>query len=137
MKTEFPRLLHLGVAVRDIDKAVSAYKALLGYRVLSGPVHDELQHVTVCFVGTGAPLELSLELIEPGGAESPINKILARGGGAYHTCYEVDNIDEFLVTARSLGCVILARPVPAAAFQGRRIAWLYSPSGQLMEMLER
>ena len=133
----FPKLCHLGVAVQNIDKALSVYKALFGYRVLYGPVYDELQHVTVCFVGTGEPSEFSMELIEPGGEESPINKILAKGGGAYHACYEVDNIDEFLLTARSQNCVILGRPVPAVAFQGRRIAWLYLSSGQLMEILER
>jgi methylmalonyl-CoA/ethylmalonyl-CoA epimerase len=33
-------------------------------------------------------------------------------------------------------CIVVAKPVPAVAFQGRRIAWIYTPSRQLFEIVE-
>ena len=58
------------------------------------------------------------------------------GGGAYHLCFETRDIDAALAHAKEYGCVILSQPVPAVAFQGRRIAWLYTPSRQLFELVE-
>ena len=32
--------------------------------------------------------------------------------------------------------MIVSKPVPAVAFQGRRIAWIYTSSRQLFELVE-
>jgi methylmalonyl-CoA/ethylmalonyl-CoA epimerase len=37
---------------------------------------------------------------------------------------------------KSKRCLLLGDPVPAVAFGGRRIAWLYTPTRQLVELLE-
>jgi methylmalonyl-CoA/ethylmalonyl-CoA epimerase len=63
--------------------------------------------------------------------------MLSKGnGGAYHLCFETNDMEGALVHARNNGCVVLASPVPAVAFQGRRIAWIYTPSRQLFEIVE-
>jgi methylmalonyl-CoA/ethylmalonyl-CoA epimerase len=61
---------------------------------------------------------------------------LSIGIGAYHVCYEVKALESALVHVRAHGCVIVANPVPAVAFGGRRVAWLYMPTRQLVELLE-
>jgi methylmalonyl-CoA/ethylmalonyl-CoA epimerase len=33
--------------------------------------------------------------------------------------------------------VVVSQPAPAIAFEGKRIAWFYTPTRQLMEMVER
>jgi methylmalonyl-CoA/ethylmalonyl-CoA epimerase len=132
-----PRFSHLGVAVGDIETAISVYRDLFGYSVISGPFDDSIQRASVCFVGTGIPGDLIIELVAPLDEESPMNKMVGRSVGAYHVCYEVDDIDQMLMDARAKGCIIVSRPVPAAAFGGRRIAWFYTPSRQLVEVLEQ
>jgi methylmalonyl-CoA/ethylmalonyl-CoA epimerase len=128
---------HLGVAVADIHQAVSVYENVFGYRLLSGPFHDPVQRATICLVGTGTLGDVVLEIVAPLDDESPVNKMLARGLGAYHVCYEVDDLLKTLEAVRAGGCVIVSRPVPAVAFGGRRIAWFYTPSRQLVEILEK
>jgi methylmalonyl-CoA/ethylmalonyl-CoA epimerase len=132
-----PRLHHLGVAVPAIEAALSTYRDLFGYALVSGPFHDPLQKVSVCFVGSGRPGDVLIELVEPADGQSPVNKTLAKGIGAYHVCYEVEDLEGALAGARARGCVIVSQPVPAVAFGGRRIAWIYTPTRQLVEYVER
>ena len=128
---------HVGVAVPDLKRAADDYRSLLGYQLLSGPFDDPVQRVSVCFLGTGAAGDVEVELIAPLGEDSPVKRLLAQGGGAYHVAYYVPDIEQWVAGARSKGCVLLGKPVPAVAYGGRRIAWLYLPSRQLIEVIER
>lgn len=78
-----------------------------------------------------------MELIAPLTDDSPIRRLLAKGGGAYHICYEVDNVEAALAEIRPKKCLIVSGPVPAVAFGGRKIAWFYTPANQLVEVVER
>jgi methylmalonyl-CoA/ethylmalonyl-CoA epimerase len=131
------RFSHIGVAVPSIRQALATYEAIFGYVVLSGPFDDPVQHVSVCFLGTGELGDLTIELVAPLGDNSPISKVLAKGIGAYHICYEVDAIEDALEYVRSKGCIVVSKPLPATAFEGKRIAWFYTPTRQLVELVER
>ena len=126
---------HMGVAVAQLSAAIADYEKLFGYALLSGPFDDPVQQVSVCFVGK--PGEPQVELIAPLGAESPVRRLLASGGGAYHFCYAVADIEQTIARVRSQGCLVISGPVPAVAFGGRRIAWFYTPARQLVEIVER
>ena len=115
------KLSYLGVAVADIEQALSAYQELLGYIVLSGPFNDPVQKVKVCFVGPEVPGDPIVEPVAPLGNNSPVIRILSNGGGAYHVCYEVDDIDQTLKDVRAKGCLVERKPVSVVAFVGRRI----------------
>ncbi len=127
---------HLGVAVADLAAARKSYEELFGYRVLSGPFDDAAQQATVCFLGSGESGDVVIELIAPLGDDSHVARLLKKGGGAYHVCYEVDDIEQTLAEMRSKGCLIVREPVPAVAYAGRRIAWFLTPSRQLTELVE-
>jgi methylmalonyl-CoA epimerase len=133
----FLRFSHIGVAVPSIKQALVTYQAVFGYVVLSGPFDDPIQQVSVCFLGTGEPGDLTMELVEPLGSDSPVTKVLARGIGAYHICYEVDDMEAALKYVRSKSCIVVSKPVPAIAFKGKRISWFYTPTRQLVELVER
>lgn len=128
---------HIGVAVASIEQALRVYETILGYSLLSGPVKDPIQNVYVCFLRTGEAGDPMIELVAPAGEDSPVNRVLAKGIGAYHMCYEAENIDTVFEDLRSKGCLVISRPVPATAFAGHRIAWFYTPTRQLMELVER
>lgn len=129
------RFKHLGVAVPDLEKALPVYQDILGYRLTAGPFEDPIQKVSVCFV---TPLEEGpeLELISALTPDSPVRKILNSGGGAYHLCYEATHFDDAIAELSGKGCVMVSEPVPAVAFAGRRIVWLYAPTRQLLELVE-
>jgi len=127
---------HLGVALTKLDGAIEAYGAILGYKLLSGPFADPIQKVSVCFLGTDDPGDAIIELITPLTDDSPIKSVLARGGGAYHMCFETRRLEESLADCVAKGCLLVSNPVPAVAFGGRRIAWILTPTRQLIELLE-
>jgi methylmalonyl-CoA/ethylmalonyl-CoA epimerase len=128
---------HIGVAVASIEKAVAFYRGVFGYEPRSTPVHDPLQGVTVCFVAGADPEPALIELVEPAGGDSPVGRYIAKGIGAYHVCYETAAIDRALEHARKQRCIVISRPTPAVAFGGRPIAWIFTPTNQLIELLEQ
>jgi methylmalonyl-CoA/ethylmalonyl-CoA epimerase len=131
------KLRHVGVAVASLGPATETLSALFGYRVVSGPFDDPLQKVSVNFLTTSNQDAAEIELIAPLSEDSPITSMLAKsGGGAYHLCFETADIDQALVHAKNNGCMIVSPPVPAVAFGGRRIAWIYTRSRQLFELVE-
>jgi methylmalonyl-CoA/ethylmalonyl-CoA epimerase len=131
------KLLHVGVAVPSLGPATELLANLLGYKVVSGPFDDPLQKVSVSFLARSDTDVAEIELIAPLGEDSPIRSTLKKqGGGAYHLCFETTDLDAALVHALEQGCIVLAQPVPAVAFQGRRIAWIYTRSRQLFELVE-
>ena len=131
------KLLHVGVAVPSLGPTTDLLSKLFGYRVVSGPFDDPIQKVTVNFLAKSSEDVAEIELIAPGAEDAPIRSMLAKdGGGAYHLCFETSDIDAALAHAKALGCIIVSPPVPAVAFQGRRIAWIYTRSRQLFELVE-
>ena len=131
------KLRHVGVAVPALEATTDLLAVLFGYRVVSGPFDDPIQKVRVNFLKTSDDDAAEIELIAPLSKDSPITAMLARsGGGSYHLCFETNDIDAALAHAIENGCVMVAAPTPAVAFEGRRIAWIYTSSRQLFELVE-
>jgi methylmalonyl-CoA/ethylmalonyl-CoA epimerase len=131
------KLRHVGVAVPSLGPATETLATLFGYRVVSGPFDDPIQKVSVNFLTASDKDATEIELIAPLSEDSPITSMLAKnGGGAYHLCFETSDIDQALVHAKNNGCMIVSPAVPAVAFGGRRIAWIYTRSRQLFELVE-
>ena len=115
---------HVGIAVRSIAAA----------GVPDAPVtRDVKQRVSVAFVETGG---VTLELIEPLGEDSPVLRSLANGQPLVHLCFRVPNLELAMSCGKQSGFHRLASPVPAPAFENRRIAWVFSRTFGLVELLE-
>ncbi len=131
-------LMHVGVAVPDINAAAASLEAIFGYRVISGPFDDPIQKVTVNFLTQSDNDAVEIELITPLTEDSPLRTMLNKnGGGAYHLCFQTNDIEAALAHVRSNGCVVVSKPMPAVAFGGRRIAWFYARTRQLFELVEQ
>jgi len=131
------KLRHVGVAVPKLGPTTDALEALFGYKVVSGPFDDPIQKVSVNFLAKSENDVAEIELVAPLGEGSPITSMLAKGGGAaYHLCFETSDIEQAVAHAKKNGCIIVSPPVPAVAFNGRKIAWIYTRSRQLFELVE-
>jgi methylmalonyl-CoA/ethylmalonyl-CoA epimerase len=133
-----PRLRfdHVGVAVPGIEAALEFYAMALGYHVRSGPFDDEEQQARVVFIAGGPAEPFVIKLIAPLHERSHVYRLLQRGVGAYHLCYETVDIHQSTETLTALGCLIVKRPMPATAYAGRKITWLYTPAKQLLELVQ-
>ncbi|HVH68736.1 MAG TPA: VOC family protein [Gemmatimonadales bacterium] len=137
MTADGQRLDHVGFVAASIRDIAPAVAQSTGTTWNGEIIHDPLQGVNVTFLRGSLPHEPSVELVEPVGPESPVSRFLARGGGFHHLCYEVSNLEQQLTLGRSNGALVVRPPLPAVAFGGRRIAWVYTRQQLLLEFLER
>jgi methylmalonyl-CoA/ethylmalonyl-CoA epimerase len=128
---------HLGFVVPSISAAAEGFAASLSASWDSQIIHDPIQRVRVAFFNPADSRNPVFELVEPAGEDSPVTRFLKKGGGLHHVCYEIDELERSLGEARGAGFVMVAAPAPAVAFGGRRIAWVWSRSRLLIELLER
>jgi hypothetical protein len=114
---------HFGIAVESIDSSLGLNK-----------IADPVQKVFVAFTEIhGIPVEL----VEPMNKSSPVSDILKKGGGGYHLCYRVPNLDFACEEARRNGLLLFSAPVEAVAFSNKKIAWLFHPVYGIFELLEK
>ena len=94
---------------------------------------DPIQGVQGCFmVGAGPRIELLENL--PGA--DTLTPWLSAGIKMYHLAYEVNDIHAALVWARERRGIVKVSPVPAVAFGGRLIAFVFFRNGLLTEFIE-
>jgi len=130
----FGRIDHIGVAVEDIDAAISLYE---------GSFEMELAHrETVESQGVEAVLldvgEGHVELLAPLGPDTPVGKYLAKNGpGLHHVAYAVDDIDATLKKLSAAGLRLIDSE-PRVGIRDSRVAFLHprSTGGVLTEIVE-
>lgn len=130
-------LHHLGFAVSSISAVAEEFAASMSALWDGEIIHDPIQRVRVTFFKPVDMRNPVFELVEPASEDSPVSNFLQKGGGLHHVCYEVDDLESGLCEAHGVGLVTVAKPAPAVAFGGRRIAWVCSKKRLLMELLER
>jgi len=131
-------LHHLGCVVRSISTVADAFATSISASWDGRIIHDPLQRVRVAFLKPVDPRNPVYELVEPAGDDSPVGRFLKKaGGGLHHVCYEIDKLESGLEEAERAGFAVVSTPTPAAAFGGRRIAWICCKNRLLLELLER
>jgi len=128
------KLHHIGIAVRSIAQQGTAYCEAFGIAAPRAIVDDEAQSVRVAFAELANGV--AVEFVEPIGDRSPISRLLGRGGGLYHVCYEVGDLESRVAHVRASGGMLVSGPTPAPAFDGRRIAFVYTAGHDLVEFVE-
>lgn len=129
------KLDHIGIVVKSIEQTTELYKKLFNFELSSPIIEDRTQKVKIAFISVSK--DVRFELIEPIGIDSPVSTFLKKRGGLYHLCYEVEDINKELEKVRKQGSIILSKPVEAAAFNGRKIVFFYTPDKILMEFVEK
>ena len=105
------KISHLGMAVKDLEKAREFYRSVLKLES-SDPIIGGEGTLKVSMVKVG---EVLIELIEPIGEEGVMAKFLEkRGEGFHHICYDVDDIDGAVSSFKQSGMDVLGEPKPGA-----------------------
>jgi methylmalonyl-CoA epimerase len=125
---------HVGVAVEDLDAAVSLYQDGLGMPV----VHRE----TVAAQGVEAILldvgDSHIELLKPLADDTAVGKFLAkRGPGLHHVAYRVGNIEETLKQLAAAGLRLIDER-PRQGIRNSKVAFVHpaSTGGVLTEIVQ-
>ena len=124
-------LSHVGIAVPDLDAAITHFTARLG--VAPGPVLiNEVQRVRLVQFDLG---NARIELLSPLTDDGPVAAFLARNpkGGLHHVALASDDLDGDLALHQAAGVRVLAPP--SVNVFGKRIAFLH-PSDMLGILVE-
>ncbi|AET68556.1 methylmalonyl-CoA epimerase [Desulfosporosinus orientis DSM 765] len=128
------KLDHLGIAVKNLDEAISVYLGLgLSCSQLETIPEQKVRTATLRIGDT------NLELLEPMEANSPVGKFLAaRGGGIHHLAFQVESIEEKLFELKNSGIRLIDK-TPRIGLGGSKVAFIHPQStfNTLIELVER
>ncbi|WP_394128830.1 VOC family protein [Shewanella maritima] len=125
---------HYAVTCRDLNRTLTDYLSINGSRLIRGPGENHAQDVRYAFVDL--PGAGTIEILAPLSANSPINGHISSGGGAYHLCYAVNDIDQAIIAAQTCQAKVIVEPRADDAFDGRKVAFLIHEDHGLFELLE-
>jgi methylmalonyl-CoA/ethylmalonyl-CoA epimerase len=133
------RIDHVGIACRDLNKAIELYQATFGLKVVSVET-NEAQGVREAMLGVGdhALLPGYIQLLEPLGPDTPVGKFLARRGeGLHHVGYGVADIGAALSALGATGLRLIDER-PRHGSMGASIAFLHPADlgGVLTELVQ-
>src|ERR1043165_794726 len=105
------RLNHVAVASPSIEAAKRTYSELYGVNESDITPTKEMAAQGVRYAFVNLP-NSQIELLEPLGPDSPIQKFLERNpaGGQHHVCFEVDNIHTARDAMIAKGATVLGEP---------------------------
>ena len=125
---------HVGVAVSDLEAAISLYEGTFGMPLAHRETVDS-QGVEAVLLDVG---DSHVELLRPLGSDTVVGRFVAkRGGGLHHVAYRVDDIEATLRDLKA-GGVELIDEEPRVGIRGSRVAFLHprATGGVLTELVE-
>ena len=133
------RIDHVGIACRDLAKAIAFYESTFGLEVVSQEVSTEQGVREAMLRVADAPAGTSyVQLLEPLGPDTPVGRFLARRGeGVHHIGYGVTDITAALASIGATG-VRLIDARPRHGSMGASIAFLHPADvgGVLTELVQ-
>jgi methylmalonyl-CoA/ethylmalonyl-CoA epimerase len=136
------RIDHVGIACRDLDRAVGLYQATFGLEMASLEVNEEqgVREAMLAVGGSPASGERPgyVQLLEPLSPDTPVGRFIARRGeGLHHVGYGVADIGEALSAIGGAG-IRLIDERPRHGSMGASIAFLHPGDlgGVLTELVQ-
>ena len=125
---------HIGVAVEDLDAAITVHQDTLGMTLVHRETVTE-QGVEAVLLDVG---DSHVELLQPLGPDTAVGKFLARRGpGLHHVAYRVDDVEDALRRLSAAG-VRLIDERPRTGIRNSRVAFVHpaATGGVLTEIVQ-
>ncbi len=125
---------HIGIAVKDMDRAISCYTSMLSSKV----IHDEVvesQKLRAVFIKVG---KQKIELLYPIDSDSPVAKFLEkRGEGVHHVAFKTKDIEKEIARLALQGYTIINKK-PIKGANNKLVSFLHPKDahGVLVELCQ-
>ena len=126
------KIEHIGIAVRKLSVSVPLFEKLLNTSCYKTEM-VESEQVNTAFFQTGVN---KIELVEPTGSESVINKFIEKKGeGIHHLAFDVEDIEAEMKRLASEGFKLLS-PQPKPGADNKLVCFLHpkNTNGVLIEL---
>jgi methylmalonyl-CoA/ethylmalonyl-CoA epimerase len=123
------KIHHVGIACDNVEESVEEFSNYHTILKQSKIVFDELQNAHLCLLNTDTGLDV--EFI----SGPQVQRLVKKGVGFYHVCYEVDDLEATISTYLSKGAMLISEPKPAILFENRLVAFVRTSYG-LVELLQ-
>lgn len=124
---------HIGYLVEDLAAAEKDFLNL-GFALESGAVYDEYRQVDIAFLVKDG---VRVELVAPR-PDCQLFKSLKKriGNSPYHICYASEDYASDAAGLTKNGYTQIAELMPAPALGNSRVAFFYSASSGMLELIE-
>lgn len=127
------KIHHIGYLVENMEEAMNTFFAF-GGGIAQVPVFDHERLVDIAFVKIG---DVLIELVSPREESEDVGKSIRRLKTLpYHLCFECSGIEKTIAGLVEKGCLLIKEPQKAIALDNREVAFLYSSSIGLFELLD-
>ncbi|HXI70962.1 MAG TPA: VOC family protein [Verrucomicrobiae bacterium] len=125
---------HIGLVVPGLEQAVDQWELLFGYKKNSDIVRNTRQKVRVVFLSKHN--SLTIKLIEPTAADSPVFQSARKGGGLHHLCFRCGALQTEIPWLQQCGARLIVPPQPGEAFKDHPIAFLLAGNNLNIELID-
>ena len=122
---------HIGYLVNNFNTAIKDFKNC-NYKKKKSIITDNNLKVQIQFLENGNNI---IELVKPHKKNIGLQSLLKKKNYAYHLAYKVKNLDKTLVRIKK-SFKIIVNPVPAKAFNNKKVAFLKMKNGFIIELIQ-
>lgn len=129
------KIHHIGYYVENIEESQKDFEKL-GWKKSSPKTFDEVRKIFIQFMNNGD--DWIIELVQPAeGCKIFSKRLKSLGNTPYHICYECNDIEEKISELEKENFMLIHAPQIAPAIDNRRVAFLYSATVGLIEIVEK
>ncbi len=125
---------HIGIVVPSLNDGIGQWEEWYGYRKNSDIVENTRQQVRVVFLTK--PGSVTVKLVEPSAAGSPVTALARRGGGLHHLCFRCEDLPSQVEEWQEKGALVLVKPQPGEAFGNHDISFLLGKGNLNIELID-
>ena len=122
---------HIGYLVNNFNSAIKDFKKC-NYKKKKSIIIDNNLKVKIQFLVNGNNI---IELVKPHKNNIGLLSLLKKKNYAYHFAYKVKNLDKTLVRLKK-NFKIIVNPVPAKAFNDKKVAFLKMKNDFIIELIQ-
>ena len=122
---------HIGYLVNNFNSAFKNFKKC-NYKKKKSIIIDNNLKVKIQFLVNGNNI---IELVKPHKNNIGLLSLLKKKNYAYHFAYKVKNLDKTLVRLKK-NFKIIVNPVPAKAFNDKKVAFLKMKNDFIIELIQ-
>ena len=122
---------NIGYLVNNFNSSIKDFKKC-NYKKKKSIITDNNLKVQIQFLVNGNNI---IELVKPHKKNIGLLSLLKKKNYAYHFAYKVQNLDKTLVKLKK-SFKIIVNPVPAKAFDNKKIAFLKMKNDFIIELIQ-